>query len=137
LIGDGQDSFVCAHARIAKEGSFMDVQVDRNARAELDVDSLMPHEARAEVRALIDEGRALVPALVDWSRRARPLLDQPFPEAVFEDQDTNAAVMSATGLAELNDVLFLIGLVSGDADGAPSDAVVRRLFHQYSDLVGD
>ena len=115
----------------------MEVQVDRNARAELDVDALMPREARAEVRALIDEGRALVPALADWGRRARPLLDQPFPDAVLEDEETNATVMRATGLAELSDVMFLIGLMSGDADGAPSDAVVHRLFHQYSDLVGE
>jgi hypothetical protein len=115
----------------------MDVQVDRNPGASLDVDALMPHDQRVAVRALIDEGRALVPTLADWGRRARPFLDQPFPEAVLEDEETNAAVMSATGLNELNDVMFLIGLVSGDADGAPSDAVVHRLFHQYSDLVGE
>ena len=115
----------------------MEVQVDQNARAELDVDTFMPRETRAEVRTLIDEGRALVPALAEWGRRARPLLDQPFPDAVLEDEESHAAVMHATGLAELNDVMFLIGLLSGDADGAPSDAVVHRLFHQYSDLVGD
>ena len=115
----------------------MDVQVARNTRGEIDVDALMPRNKRAEVRALIDEGRALLPTIADWGRRARPLLDQPFPEAVFEDQATNAAVMTATGLAELNDVMFLIGLVSGDADDPPIATVVHRLFHQYADLVGD
>jgi len=115
----------------------MDGEVARNTQGEIDVDALMPRDKRAEVRALIDEGRALLPTLADWGRRARPLLDQPFPEAVFEDPATNVAVMSATGLAELNDVMFLIGLVGGDPDDPPSDAVIHRLFHQYADLIGD
>lgn len=115
----------------------MNVEVARNPRGEIDVDALMARDKRAEVRALIDEGRALLPTLADWGRRARPLLDQPFPESVFEDPATNVAVMSATGLAELNDVMFLIALVGGDPDDPPSDAVVHRLFHQYADLIGE
>jgi hypothetical protein len=115
----------------------MNVEVARNTRGEIDIDALMPADKRAEVRALIDEGRSLLPTIADWGRRARPLLDQPFPEDVFEDEATNAAVMTATGLAELNDVMFLIGLVGRDSDDPPSDAVIRRLFHQYADLVGD
>ncbi|HEX4493657.1 MAG TPA: hypothetical protein VH914_20810 [Acidimicrobiia bacterium] len=115
----------------------MDVQVARNPQGEIDVDALMPREQRAEVRALIDEGRALLPTIAEWGRRARPLLDQPYPDEVFEDEATNAAVMTATGLAELNDVMFLIALITGDPEAPPSAAVVHRLFHQYADLVGD
>jgi hypothetical protein len=114
----------------------MSHQHESDAISESDLDALMEQQTRAEVQALISEGRSFIPVLADWGRRARPLLDHPFPEAVHEDQELNAVVMRATGLAELNDMMFLIGLVGADPDSAPSDAVVNRLLDQYADLVG-
>jgi len=112
----------------------MDMKADTRTPM-ISADDLMDPATRARVRDLIEEGRRFVPALAEWSRRARPLLDHPLPEDAYEQPVLAAAVREATGLGELNDVMFVIGLVGGDPYSAPSDAVVERLCKEYADLI--
>jgi hypothetical protein len=103
---------------------------------ELDADELLDPKTRAASESLIDEGLALLPVLAEWGRRSRQILDHGFPDEVYEDGDLNATVMRATGLAELNDLMLLAGLVIGARDFTPSDTAAQRLREQYGALIG-
>jgi hypothetical protein len=107
-----------------------------DTRVEIDAEQWMDASTRATTRALVDEGRTLLPPLASWAQRARPLLEHAFPEEVYEDGMLNRAVMEATGLGELDDLMTLIVMAIGDADSAPSDAVASRLLDRYGDFLG-
>jgi len=102
----------------------------------VDVDTWIDPSARATIQALVSEGSALLGPLAHWAQRARPLLEHTLPDEVYEDGVLNRAVMEATGLGELNDLMTMMAGVIGEADSVTSDAVASRLLDRYGELRG-